>query len=48
VHLGSESKFLVWIANGDKENIGSAQDINTKYLIRASNMAISFIKNVTK
>ena len=30
VHLGSESKFLVWIAKGDRENIGSAQDINTK------------------
>jgi hypothetical protein len=25
VHLGSESKFLVWIAKGDSENIGSAK-----------------------
>ena len=24
-HLGSSSKFLVWIASGDNENIGSIQ-----------------------
>jgi hypothetical protein len=25
VHLGSDNKFLVWIAKGDRENIGSAE-----------------------
>jgi hypothetical protein len=25
VHLGSDSKFLVWIAKGDSENIGSVK-----------------------
>jgi hypothetical protein len=40
VHLGSESKFLVWIAKGDRENIGSAQDINTKQLIMRPNTAL--------
>jgi hypothetical protein len=39
VHLGSASKFLVWIAKGDSEKIGSAQGINSDSWKQWSNRA---------